>query len=220
MKKEQLRKLHDECKEHPFWKTLDIDFHADCMDALKKLINGFIDGFTKDTIDKCPQATLLLPLIHNIFDSILKAKIMYKQTKKKITETPAFGNYVMCMQAALQLIHYYLDDIFDEDEVVGYEPYLHYNEAEDIYDKCTYKTYCVRQNEDGTYRVIRIITKDEVQELIEWNTEAAVEYAKMVKYFAEQGAKEYAESNLKKAQYYESCVKDLKDNKELHYKIK
>lgn len=222
---EILRQLHDEVKEHPFWKTMDIGFHADCVDKLKDLLNTFIGGFWIDEREKSPHVTLLYSTMHNLYDSILKAKIMYKQMHKNITETPAFGNYVMCLQAALQIVHYYLDGIFDEEEMVSYDPYLKYNKEENTYDECTYKTYAVRKNDDGTYRVVRIITKDEIPALIEDNKSRAKDYAETaIKYAEKEHPSDfdvnYAKSCLKNAEYFKSCVDDLNDNKQLRFIIK
>lgn len=218
--KEQLRKKHDEVKEHPFWRTLSNDFHVDCMDKMRDMLNFFIDHFNIDTIEECPQATIMLQLMHNLFDSILKAKIMPKYQHKTIMETSAFGSYILCLQTALQLVHYYLDNIYSEKDVVGYDPLLHYNEEEDSYDSCTYRTYTALENGDGKYRLVQIITKDEVEKLAKWNKDAATEHAKMAKYFAEHNQKAYAESSLKKAEYYKEKYEDLIDNKEKHYIIK
>ena len=222
---EELRKLHDEVKEHPFWKTMDIDFHADCVSSLKSLLNMFIGGFLGDERKSNPHFVLLYPTMHNLFSSILSAQVMYKQMHKNITETPAFGNYVMCLQTALQIVHCYLDGIFDEEYMVSYDPHLHYNKKDNTYDECTYKTYTVRKNDDGTYRVVRIITKDEVQELIDFNTKAAEGYCKTVIKYGEKEYissfdKEQAEKCLKRAEYHKSLVDDLKDNKQLHFIIK
>lgn len=217
--KDKLRKEHDECKEHPFWKTLSNDFHADCVDKLKEMMNSLVN-YNSDKLDKCPHATLLLPIMHNVFDCILKAKIMPKYYKKTIMETKCFGNYVMCIQTVLQIIHYYLDGIFDEDSMMVYEPHFEFDNEKEEYVDCTYNTYGVRSNGDGTYRSVRIISKDEVNELIEWHSKAAEEYSKLVKYFEENGQKAYAESNTKIVEYHKSCVNDLKDNKEKHYIIK
>lgn len=218
--KEQLRKKHDEVKEHPFWRTLSNDFHVDCMDKMRDMLNFFIDHFNRDTIEECPQATIMLQLMHNLFDSILKAKIMPKYQHKTIMETNAFGGYILCLQTALQLVHYYLDNIYSEKDVVGYDPLLHYNEEEDSYDSCTYRTYTALENGDGKYRLVQIITKDEVEKLAKWNKDAATEHAKMAKYFVEHNQKAYAESSLKKAEYYKEKYEDLIDNKEKHYIIK
>lgn len=218
--KEQLRKKHDEVKEHPFWRTLSNDFHVDCMDKMRDMLNFFIDHFNRDTIEECPQATIMLQLMHNLFDSILKAKIMPKYQHKTIMETNAFGGYILCLQTALQLVHYYLDNIYSEKDVVGYDPLLHYNEEEDSYDSCTYRTYTALENGDGKYRLVQIITKDEVEKLAKWNKDAATEHAKMAKYFVEHNQKAYAESSLKKAEYYKEKYEDLIDNKEKHYLIK
>lgn len=218
--KEQLRKKHDEVKEHPFWRTLSNDFHVDCMDKMRDMLNFFIDHFNRDTIEECPQATIMLQLMHNLFDSILKAKIMPKYQHKTIMETNAFGGYILCLQTALQLVHYYLDNIYSEKDVVGYDPLLHYNEEKDSYDSCTYRTYTALENGDGKYRLVQIITKDEVEKLAKWNKDAATEHAKMAKYFAEHNQKAYAESSLKKAEYYKEKYEDLIDNKEKHYIIK
>ena len=218
--KEQLRKKHDEVKEHPFWRTLSNDFHVDCMDKMRDMLNFFIDHFNIDTIEKCPQATIMLQLMHNLFDSILKAKVMPKYYHKTIMETNAFGGYILCLQTALQLVHYYLDNIYSEKDVVGYDPLLHYNEEEDSYDSCTYRTYTALENGDGKYRLVQIITKDEVEKLAKWNKDAATEHAKMAKYFAEHNQKAYAESSLKKAEYYKEKYEDLINNKEKHYIIK
>ncbi len=217
--KDKLRKEHDECKEHPFWKTLSNDFHADCVDKLKKMMNSLVN-YNSDKLDKCPYAILLLPIMHNVFDCILRAKIMPKYYKKTIMETKCFGNYVLCLQTVLQIIHYYLDGIFDEDSMVTYDPRFEFDKEKEEYVDCTYKTYGVRSNGDGTYRSVRINSKDEVNGLIEWNSKAAEEYSKLVKYFEERGQKEYAESNAKIVEYHKSCVNDLKDNKEKHFVIK
>lgn len=218
--KEQLRKKHDEVKEHPFWRTLSNDFHADCMDKMRDMLNFFIDHFNRDTIEECPQATIMLQLMHNLFDSILKAKVMPKYYHKTIMETNAFGSYILCLQTALQLVHCYLDNIYSEKDVVGYDPLLSFNEKENCYDSCTYRTYTALENGDGKYRLVQIITKDEVEKLAKWNKDAATEYAKMAKYFAEHNQKAYSEDNLKKAEYYKEKYEDLIDNKEKHYIIK
>jgi len=218
--KDDLRKLHDEVKNHIFWITLSNDFHADCVNKLKELMNTFISHFSKDDIDRCPQAVILLRLMHNTFDMILKAKLMPKYHHQTIMETKAFGNYILCLQTCLQLIHYYLDNIFDEESVVGYNPYLHFDDVKEVYTTCDYQTFGARENGDGTYRLVRVIKKEEVNGLIEYNTNAAVEYAKMVKYFVEHNQEKYAECNLKKAKYHEECVEDLKNNKAKHFIIK
>jgi hypothetical protein len=218
--KESLREKHDEVKEHPFWRTLSNDFHTDCMDKMRDMLNMFIGHFNRETIETCPQAIIVLELMHNIFDSILKAKIMPKYHHKTIMETKAFGNYILCLQTALQLVHYYLDGIYSERDVVGYDPRLNYNEEEDTYDSCTYKTFTALENEDGTYRLVQIIKKDEVDELAEWNKGAATEHARIAKDFAERGSQQYAESALKKAEYYNEKYEDLIGNKEKHYIIK
>jgi len=222
---ENLRRLHDEVKEHPFWKTMDIGFHADCVDSLKGLLNTFIGGFWGDEREKNPHFALLYPIMHGLFSSILSAKIMYKQMHKNITDTPAFGNYVLCLQTALQIVHCYLDGVFDEDEMVAYEPHLHFNKDKDTYDECTYKTYAVRKNEDDTYRVVRIITKDEIPALIEDNESRAKDYAETAIRYAEKERPsdfdvEYANNCLKRAEYHKGCVDDLKDNKQIHFIIK
>lgn len=222
---ENLRKLHDEIKEHPFWKTMDIGFHADCVDSLKGLLNTFIGGFCGDEREKNPHFVLLYPIMHGLFSSILSAKIMYRQMHKNITDTPAFGNYVLCLQTALQIVHCYLDGIFDEDEIVSYEPHLHFNKEEDTYDECTYKTYAVRKNDDDTYRVVRVITKDEIPEVMNFHTKAVEGYCDVVKKYGEKQHPtsfdvEYANKCLKRAEYHKGCVDDLKDNKQLYFIIK
>ena len=217
--KDKLRKQHDECKAHPFWKTFSNDFHADCVDKLKNMMNSLIN-YNSDAIDKCPHAMLLLPVMHNIFDCILKAKIMPKYYKKTIMETKCFGNYVMCLQTVLQIIHYYLDDIFDEDSMVIYEPFFKFDKDKEEYVDCEYKTYGVRNNGDDTYRSVRIISNDEVDGLIKWHSSSAEEYLKLVKYFEEHGQKKYAKDNAEIAEYHKSCVNDLKDNKGKHFIIK
>lgn len=217
--KDKLRKEHDECKEHPFWRTLSNDFHADCVDKLKEMMNSLIRHESQE-LNKSPHAMLLFPVMHNVFDCILKAIIMPKYHKKTIMETKCFGNYIMCLQTVLQIIHYYLDGIFDEDSMVTYDPHFEFDKEKEEYVDCTYNTYGVRSNGDGTYRSVRIISKDEVDELVKWYTEATEQYARLVNYFAEHGQKLYAESNLKKAEYHKSCVDDLKDNKEKHFVIK
>ena len=219
--KDELRKLHDEVKEHPFWKTLSNDFHVECITKLRELLDMFIGYFNKETIDKCPQAVIMLELLHNIYDSMLKAKIMPKYNHMTVMEMNGFGNYILVLQTALQLVHYYLDGIFDEDMVVGYDPHLEFDEEKGKYVDCVlYRTYGARDNGDGTYRLVQIIKKDEVDKFAEWNKGASAEYAKLAKYFAERRQKEYAEDNLKKAQYYEEKYNDLVNNKEKHYIIK
>lgn len=220
-KEERLRPLHDEVKGHPFWKTLSNDFHVDCVTKLRELFDQFIGHFTKDSINECPQATILFPLLHNIYDSILKAKIMPKHQHITVMEMNGFGNYILVLQTALQLVHYYLDNIFDEDMVVGYDPHFIFDSNKEQYVDCIlYRTYGARDNGDGTYRLVQIIKKDEVDKLAEWNKDATTEYAKMAKYFAEHNQKAYAESNLKQAEYYKEKYEDLIDNKEKHYIIK
>ena len=219
--KDELRKLHDEVKEHPFWKTLSNDFHVECITKLRELLDMFIGHFNKDSIDKCPQAIITIELLHNIYDCMLKSKLMPKYYKMTVMDMNGFGNYVLVLQTALQLVHYYLDGIFDEDMVVGYDPHFEFDKEKEQYVDCVlYRTYGARDNGDGTFRLVQIIKKDEVDELTEWNKNAAAEYAKLAKYFAEHGQKEYAESNLKKAQYYKEKYEDLIDNKEKHYIIK
>ena len=217
--RESLRKKHDEVKEHPFWRTLSNDFHADCMDKMKDMLNEFIGHFNRETIAKCPQAVIMLQLMHNIFDSILEAKIMAKYHHKTIMETKAFGNYILSLQAALQLIHYYLDNIYSERDVVGYEPILNYNEEEETYDSCTYRTYTALENGDSTYRLVQIINKDEIGKYAEWNKDVAASYDKIAKGFIGRSS-EYVEHNLKMAEYYEEKYNDLIDNKEKYYIIK
>ena len=126
--KEKLRERHDVCKEHPFWRTLSNDFHVDCVDMLKSLMSTFVGYFTRDELNKCPHALLLYPIMHNMFGCILKAKIMPKYDNVTIMETKAFGNYVMCLQTALQIIHYYIDGIFDEESMLSYDPLFNYDE--------------------------------------------------------------------------------------------
>jgi hypothetical protein len=219
--KDKLRQLHDEVKEHPFWKTLSNDFHAECITKLRELLDMFIGHFNKDSIDKCPQAIITIELLHNIYDCMLKSKLMPKYYKMTVMDMNGFGNYVLVLQTALQLVHYYLDGIFDEDMVVGYDPHFEFDKEKEQYVDCVlYRTYGARDNGDGTYRLVQIIKKDEVDELTEWNKNAAAEYAKLAKYFAEHGQKSYAESNLNNAQYYEEKYEDLVDNKEKHYIIK
>ena len=218
--KESLRKKHDEVKNHPFWRTFSNDFHVDCLNKMQEMFKEFIGHFDEKTLKMCPQAVIMIELMHNLFDSMLKAKIMPKYQHTTIMETDAFGNYILCLQAALQLIHYYLDDIYSERDVVGYEPYLEYNEKTDTYDSCTYKTFTALENGDGTYRLVRIITRDEVDNLVTRNKDAVEFHAKMAKEFAESGNKYYAEYQVKEADYYQEKYNDLIDNKEKHYIIK
>lgn len=218
--KNKLRQLHDEVKEHPFWNTLSNDFHVDCITKLRELLDKFISNFDKDSIEKCPQAVIVLNLLHNIYDCMLKAKIMPKYNHMTVMEMNGFGNYILVLQTALQLVHYYLDDIFDEDMVVGYDPHFEFDEKNEKYVDCVFRTYGARDNGDGTYRLVQIIKKDEVDELAERNKETAASYAKLVKYFAELNQKKYAENNLKKAQHFEEKYKDLINNKEKYYIIK
>ena len=219
--KDRLRALHDEVKEHPFWKTLSNDFHGDCIENMRSLLNTFVGHFNKDSIGKCPQAIIMLELMHNIFDCTLKAKTMQKYYHMTVMDMKGFGNYVLVLQTALQLVHYYLDDIFDEDMVVGYDPHFIFdNEKKQYVDCVLYRTYGARENGDGTYRLVQIIKKDEIEQLAQWNKEASEGSARTAKYFAEHNQKAYAEDNLKKAQYYKEKYDDLIDNKEKHYIIK
>lgn len=218
--KEYLRKKHDEVKEHPFWRTFSKDFHIDCLDKMRDLLNEFIGHFNAESLEKCPQATIMIELMHNIFDCILKAKIMQKNQHTTIMETNAFGNYVLCLQTALQLVHNYLDNIYSERDVVGYDPYLNWDKEKDTYDSCTYKTFTALANGDGTYRLVQFINKDEVDKLAEWNRDCAKFHAERAKEFAERGSKDYAEYQLKEAEYYKGKYEDLIDNKEKHYIIK
>jgi hypothetical protein len=75
------------------------------------------------------------------------------------------------------------------------------------------------ENGDGTYRLVQIIKKDEVDRYAEWNKGAAVTYAKIAKEMAERGS-EYAEYNVKQAEYYKEKYEDLINNKEKHFIIK
>ena len=218
--KEYLRKKHDEVKEHPFWRTFSKDFHIDCLDKMRDMLNTFIEHFNQESLERCPQATIMIELMHNIFDCILKAKIMQKNEHKSVMETKAFGNYILCLQTALQLVHYYLDDIYSEKDVVGYDPHLNWNDEENTYDSCTYKTFTALANGDGTYRLVQFINKDEVDKLAEWNRDCAKFHAERAKEFAERGSKDYAEYQLKEAEYYKEKYEDLIDNKEKHYIIK
>ena len=72
--KENLRKLHDTVKDHPFWKTLSNDFHVDCMEKMKEMFDYFIECFTKESIKYSPQAIILFQCLHNIYDCMLKAR--------------------------------------------------------------------------------------------------------------------------------------------------
>lgn len=219
--KDNLRKLHDEVKEHPFWKTLSNDFHGELVEKMRSLLNTFIGHFNRENINKCPQAIIMLELMHNIFDCTLKAKLMPKYYHMTVMEMQGFGNYIITLQTALQLVHYYLDDIFDEDMVVGYDPHFIFDDDKKKYVDCVlYRTYGARDNGDGTFRLVQIIKKDEVDKLAAWNKDASVGYAETAKYFAEHGQKAYAEDNLNKAQYYKEKYEDLVDNKEKHYIIK
>ena len=218
--KEKLRQRHDEVKEHPFWRTFSNDFHADCLNKMKEMLNEFIGHFDEKTLKMCPQAVIMIELMHNLFDSMLKAKIMPKDNHMTIMETDAFGNYILCLQTALQLIHYYIDGIYSERDVVGYDPYLEYNEKTDTYDSCTYKTFTALENGDGTYRLVQIITRDEVGNLVTRNKDAVEFHAKMAKEFARSGSKDYAEYQLKETEYYKGKYEDLIDNKEKYYIIK
>ena len=218
---DRLRKLHDECKEHPFWKTLSKDFYVEGIDSLRKLIYEFHGHFSKDEIDKCPHAVIIFPILHNLFSSILKAKIMPKyHGGKTIMETKAFGNFILCMQTALQIIHYYLDGIFDEDSIVSYEPMLIFDKNADTYSKCIYRTYGARNNGDGTYRLVRIITKEEVPEVLKQQEMIRDGRANTANYFRTHGNEAYAKVLDAECEYYQECINDLKDNKEKHFVIK
>lgn len=192
MVEKRIKALHDEVKEHPFWKTLSNDFHAECVDKLKELIKLFIGKFSADDIMKCPQAVIILELMHNVFDAMIKAKLMPKYYHKTAMEINGFGNYIIALQTVLQLIHYYIDGISDEDALIGYDPQFVFDE-----DK-----------------------KDYVDCILKLNEEIAVGYAKLVEHFTKHGQKEYAEYNLKNAQYYSGKCEDLKVNKEKYYVIK
>ena len=218
--KEMLRKKHDEIKEHPFWHTFSNDFHADCLDKIKDMLNTFIGHFSKEDFKRCPHAVIMTKLLHNIFDSILKAKIMPKYFHKTIMETKAFGNYILCLQTILQLIHYYLDGIYSERDVVGYEPCLNWNKEEDTYDSCAYNTFTALENGDGTYRLVQIISKDEADTLAKRNKELSISHTDLAKRFAEIGAKDYVECRFRDAEYYNEKYEDLIDNKEKYYIIK
>lgn len=218
---ERIKTLHDEVKEHPFWKTLSNDFHVECVDKLKELIKLFIGQFSADDIMKCPQAVIILELMHNVFDVMIKAKLMPKYYHKTAMEINGFGNYIIALQTVLQLIHYYIDGISDEDVLIGYDPQFVFDEDKKDYVDCILKrTYTVKSNSDGTFRLVEIIKKSDVDELLELNEEIAVGYAKLAEHFAKHGQKEYAEYNLKNAQYYSGKCEDLKVNKEKYYKIK
>lgn len=217
----RIKALHDEVKEHPFWKTLSNDFHADCVDKLKELIKLFIGQFSADDIMKCPQAVIILELMHNVFDSMIKAKLMPKYYHKTAMEINGFGNYIIALQTVLQLIHYYIDGISDEDVLIGYDPQFVFDEEKKDYVDCILKrTYTAKSNGDGTFRLVEIIKKSDVDELLKLNEEIAVGYAKLVEHFTKHGQKEYAEYNLKNAQYYSGKCEDLKNNKQKYYVIK
>ena len=220
-KEERLRPLHDACKEHPFWKTFSNDFHTECVDKLRSLLNEFIGHFSKDDYEKCPHAVIILEIMHNMFDATLKAKIMPKyHNKKTIMETKAFGNYILCLQTALQMVHYYIDGIFDEESMVAYDPLLIYSKEEDTYSKCDYRTYGARSNGDGTYRLVRIIKKEEIPAVLKRCEEMRDGRKNTADYFRKNGNPSYAATLDKEFEYYQSCVDDLKDNKEKHFIIK
>ena len=216
-----IKPLHDEIKEHPFWRTLSNDFHYDCSQKLRELLNKFIGHFTRDELVKSPHAILIQPIMHNMFDCILKSQIMPKyHDGHTIMETKAFGNYIMAMQTALQIVHYYIDGIFDEETMVSYEPTFKYDKDTGLYTDCTYKTYGARSNGDGTYRSVRIIVKDEILTEIKRNEEMRDGRKNTADYFRTHGNKPYAESIDKEVEYHQSCINDLKDNKGKHYIIK
>ena len=219
-KEKTLRPLHDACKEHPFWKTFSNDFHAECVDKFRTMLNTFISHFSRDTYEKCPHAVIILEIMHNMFDATLKAKMMPKYQKMTIMDTKAFGNYILCMQTALQMVHYYLDGIFDEESMVAYDPLLIFNKETETYDKLEYRTYGARSNGDGTYRLVRIITKDEIPAVLKRCEDQRDGRIETAKYFREHGNASYADSLDKERDYYQSCVDDLKDNKEKHFIIK
>ena len=219
-KEERLRPLHDECKEHPFWRTFSNDFHGECVDKFRSMLNTFIGNFSKDDYEKCPHAVMVLEIMHNIFDATLKAKLMPKYQKHTIMETKAFGNYILCLQTALQIVHYYLDGIFDEDSMVVYDPLLIFNKEKETYDRCEYKTFSARSNGDGTYRLVRIITKDEIPAVLKRQEDMRDGRIETAKYFREHGNAAYAATLDKERDYYQSCVDDLIDNKEKHFIIK
>lgn len=219
-KEVNLRPLHDACKEHPFWKTFSNDFHTECVDKLKEALNMLIGHFSREDYVKCPHAVILLEVMHNLYDCILKSKLMPKYQKMTVMETKAFGNYILCLQTALQIVHYYLDGIFDEDSVVSYEPIFHYDNEKDAYTSCTYRTYGARSNGDGTYRLVRIITKDEIPAVLKRCEEMRDGRKSTADYFRKNGNVSYAETLDKERDYYQSCVDDLKDNKGKHFIIK
>ena len=139
---------------------------------------------------------------------------------KTIMETKAFGNFILCMQTTLQIIHYYLDGIFDEDSIVSYEPMLIFDKNADTYSKCIYRTYGARNNGDGTYRLVRIITKEEVPEVLKQQEMIRDGRANTANYFRTHGNEAYAKVLDAECEYYQECINDLKDNKEKHFVIK
>ena len=178
----------------------------------------FIGHFSKEDVDKCPHAVLIYPILHNVFDCILKTKLMPKyHGGKTIMESKAFGNFILCMQTALQIVHYYLDDIFDEDSIVSYEPVLHFDENEDTYTRCTYRTYGAKSNGDGTYHSVRIITKDEFADELAKN-ESMLESCKEEQ--KTTSSSWWAKKLDTKIEYYADVVEDLKNNTEKYYIVK
>ena len=219
--KENLRKLHDTVKDHPFWKTLSNDFHVDCMEKMREMFDYFIAYFTKENIKYSPQAIILFECLHDIYDCMLKAKIMPKYNHMTVMEINGFGNYILALQTALQLVHYYLDGIFDEGMVVGYEPRFAFDKEKEKYTDCIiHSKYGARGNDDGTYRLVQIINKKEINEIIEIEKNHIKTYADIAKYFDEHNQKEYAEQNFKISKYHEEKYNDLINNKEKYYIIK
>ena len=78
----------------------------------------------------------------------------------------------------------------------------------------------MRSNGDGTYRSVRIITEDEVPEVLKRQEEIRDGRIETMNFFLKSGNVSYAQILNKEIEYYQECVDDLKDNKGKHFIIK
>ena len=127
------------------------------------------------------------------------------------------------MQTLLQVIHYDLDDIFDENEIVIYDPHLEITDSKDD-AVCTYKTWCVRQNEDGTYRNVRIIKEEEYKSVLKFEKERLELYTndleRILTTYGEKEYKPYVDSLRMKIPYFMELVESLVNRDNKHFIIK